>query len=418
MTLPRAVVALAGARDQYQLPLALHEAGLLDTLVTDLYFPADRLWFSGSVGRLLPADLVHKRYCEALRGAAIRVSLKALMALGVMRANSSTTLNWQKGSSISRKAGEIALEHGSALFCYTTYAADCFKAREPRPRWRFLFLLQADPRVRRRILEEEAELTPIASKSLLSEHEFALTPAQFEELAGEPSRANGWVASSTFAASTLAASGIATESVHVVPYGVDLNVFTPRKRRMDFRRPLRVIYAGRAVQSKGLSYLFDAVRMIGPKNARLTLCVRGEIDRGLIALYDDLDIEIREGYSGAGLCRLFQESDVFVFPSLADGFGHVILEAMASGLPVIATPNTAAPDLMQDGAHGFIVPIRAAREIAAKLEWALEHRTALEEMGDAAAEQASRFTWQRFRRGVVSSYEKMVQGKEVLSAEY
>src|SRR2546423_12314023 len=61
--LPQAVVVLAGARDHYQLPLALHEAGLLRSLVTDMYWPADRRRFSGSVGRLLPARVTAGRYC-------------------------------------------------------------------------------------------------------------------------------------------------------------------------------------------------------------------------------------------------------------------------------------------------------------------------------------------------------------------
>jgi len=60
--------------------------------------------------------------------------------------------------------------------------------------------------------------------------------------------------------------------------------------------------------------------------------------------------------------------DVFVFPSLFEGFGLVLLEAMAMGLPVITTPHTAGPDLIREGMEGFIVPIRHSTAIAERLE--------------------------------------------------
>ena len=66
--------------------------------------------------------------------------------------------------------------------------------------------------------------------------------------------------------------------------------------------------------------------------------------------------------------------DVFVFPSLFEGFGLVLLEAMAMGLPMITTAHTAGPDLLEDGKEGFIVPIRSAEAIAEKLTWLSAHR--------------------------------------------
>src|SRR5436305_14528002 len=84
--LPQAVVVLAGARDYYQLPLALHEAGLLRSLVTDMYWPADRRWFSGSIGRLLPARVSAARYCLGLDSRRVSVSGQAHAMSAAMKA--------------------------------------------------------------------------------------------------------------------------------------------------------------------------------------------------------------------------------------------------------------------------------------------------------------------------------------------
>jgi len=75
---------------------------------------------------------------------------------------------------------------------------------------------------------------------------------------------------------------------------------------------------------------------------------------------------------------------------------------------VIATDHTCAPDVITDGKDGFIVPIRDSNRIAERLAWAIDHRSETIEMGEAAALQARRFTWERFRCGVIEAYKKMV----------
>jgi len=100
---------------------------------------------------------------------------------------------------------------------------------------------------------------------------------------------------------------------------------------------------------------------------------------------------------------------LFVLPSLAEGFAHVILEAMSSGLPVLTTASTCAPDVLEDGVHGFIVPIRDARAIAEKITWGRSHRSDLYRMGLAAASRARTYTWERFRKGLVNAYARMVE---------
>jgi glycosyltransferase involved in cell wall biosynthesis len=101
--------------------------------------------------------------------------------------------------------------------------------------------------------------------------------------------------------------------------------------------------------------------------------------------------------------------DVFVFPSLFEGFGLVLLEAMAMGLPIITTAHTAGPDLIDEGVEGFIVPIRSAEAIAEKLELLRSDRALSEEIGKKARARAALFTWERYEARLAESVAKACQ---------
>lgn len=401
---PKAVVALAGARDYYQLPLALHEGGLLQAMVTDMYWPADRKWFP--IGALLPQELIAARRCPGLNGARVRVPSLALCASAMMKAVGSTMLNRYKDRVLSSEARRIAVSNNSPLFCYSYYASEAFKQSELEHR--FLFQLHPHPESVRSLLLEEADRVPRAKYSLLTEHELSLPDKEFGELASEPHLANGWVVASSFTASTLSEHGVPRDRIHVVPYGVDHNVFAPRVSAPAEQQTFNIIFVGSLVQRKGLSYLLDAVRLIRSRSIRVVLCGRGVIDRDLLDQYSDLNLEINTGLRRPELVRKIHEADVFVLPSLAEGFGHVILEIMSCGVPVITTPNTCAPDVMTDGVDGFIVPIRDPEAIAEKICWGIENREQLAALGEAAALQVRSFTWDGFKEGIRIAYVKMV----------
>lgn len=396
----KAVVVMAGARDHYQMPLALHESGFLQALVTDMYWPADRSWFSRSASHLLPSHVISARYCAGLDSRRVRLSAKALSATALMKAMRTARLVRYADKALGRKARRLAMEEDAALFAYSYYASEAFKAEGEVPPCRFLFQLHPHPVAVRAVLREEIERVPQARSSLMAEHELALPDREFTEMATEPHLANGWVVASRFTAQTLIERGIPAEHICVVPYGVDHTAFAQRRAAPRAERPFTVLYVGSLSQRKGLSYLLDAIRSLNTKTIRLVLCGRGIVDARLIATYSDINVEVRIGLSRTELIRQAHSADMFVLPSLAEGFGHVILEAMSCGLPVLATPHTCAPDVIEHGKHGFIVPIRDAEAIAERIAWGMDNRAELAAMGEAAAVRARQFTWERFRAGV------------------
>jgi glycosyltransferase involved in cell wall biosynthesis len=431
-TYPPAVVALAGARDHYQLPLALQEGDLLEALVTDAYWPADRSWFA-PLKVLLPTHLLQARVCAGLPSSRVKVVPGAMAAAAIAHATkgrrwgpSAALLNRHKDRLLGKTAGQLAVRSHAGLFCYSYYAYDAFRIQEggegygegyfaPRPEYRFLFQVHPHPQAVRQILLDELEAVPQASDSLEREYELGLPTEELARLAQEPMLANGWVAASSYTAQTLAAEGIPTDRIHVVPYGVDSQVFTRRASSPDPGGPLKVIYVGSLVQRKGLTYLLEAVRLLNTKSLEVVLCGRGYMDEALLAGYRDVDIQVNHGLPTSQLVLRIQASDLLAFPSLAEGFGHVVLESMSCGVPVVATSHTCGPDVMVDGEHGFIIPLRDSCAIAEKLAWGLDHRSELAAMGRAAADRARLFTWARFRQGIRDAYKGMI---EKAAAEY
>ena len=112
------------------------------------------------------------------------------------------------------------------------------------------------------------------------------------------------------------------------------------------------------------------------------------------------------------ILRKMKKADVFVFPSLFEGFGLVLLEAMAAGLPVITTQNTGGPDVIEEGKEGFIVPAGSVKALRSKIRWMIENRERVVEMGRQAHARAEELTW-----GVYSqNYKKIVI--QIIKKEY
>ena len=105
---------------------------------------------------------------------------------------------------------------------------------------------------------------------------------------------------------------------------------------------------------------------------------------------------------------------MFVFPTLIEGMPIVVLEAMASGLPVITTPNGPG-DIVRDGVDGFVVPIRDPDAIVEKLEYLRAHPEHRREMGINARQRALEFSWAAYQRRGVEVLTELIGGMPATS---
>jgi len=404
--LKRAVVVHAGRRDNYQVALALHEVGLLNKLVTELYFPGEKHLIEGLFTLFKKRELLRLRYMEGLPSSHVSVSKRAFLMSGVIKILKTATYYPLQGEMLGAKASRIAIKNNSPIISYSTYAKEALKNQQVT--YRILFQHHPHPASVRKIFEEELALNPSSANSLQSEYELSLSDGEMEDFMKEPFLANNWMAASSFTAKTLIEHGIPASGIHVVPYGVNTHDFKP-KEKYNKNGKLKVIFVGSFNQRKGLSYLLEAIRRIGTKEIELILVGRGIMDKTLLTSYSDILQDIRINVSHQKLLSSLYEADVFVLPSIAEGFAQVLLEAMSCGLPIITTENTAGSDIITNGKEGFIVPIRDVAALVQKLSIFIASPDLIENMGRAASTKAAYFTWERFRAGIVEAYKKIVQ---------
>lgn len=245
-----------------------------------------------------------------------------------------------------------------------------------------------------RLLQEELALRPDYASTMQFHR---VPPRRRRRLERELQEATAIVALSGFHRRTFVDEGVAPEKVLVNPFGVDLQQFRPVSQEQP--RPFRVLFVGQLTQRKGLSYAVDGFRRTGLAESELLLA--GRLVGGRRPWPDDHQIRHIDMVAPSDAPTLYAQADVVVLPSLIEGLARVILEAMASGLPVIATPNTGAEEVMRDGEHGFVVPIRDADAIAACLVRLAEDPAGRRAMGLAARQQAERYTWEAYGERMV-----------------
>jgi glycosyltransferase involved in cell wall biosynthesis len=398
-----------------QAALGLKEAGLLGEFWTCLAPEARAAWV-----RCLPAGLrrqvLRRAAPEELAG---RIRMRPGRELGRLAA---VAAGW--GWPVRREEGFCSVDAVyqdldtacarrversggmfSGVYGYEDGALETFRAAGRAGAAKIYDLPIGYWRAARELLTEEAELRPEWAGTLPGNLDSAGKTARKDE---EIALADRIVVATTFTRETLKRHPGFGAEVSVTPYGAPV-VAGGEKGRRERGGRLRVLFAGSLGQRKGLAYLLEAVELLGA-GVELTLIGR---PAGRCAPLERALGRHRwiESCPHAEMLAEMRRHDVLVFPSLFEGFGLVILEAMAQGTPVITTGHTAGPDVITDGVDGFIVPIRSAEVIAARLEGLARDGDELERMGRAARATAERFAWADYRRGVAGVVADVLGGR-------
>lgn len=180
-------------------------------------------------------------------------------------------------------------------------------------------------------------------------------------------------------------------------YGVDLEFWRPGPvLRSD--RPLRFLYAGQISLRKGIPLLLRAWECANLRDARLDLVGVWQLSEDKRALLPQ-GVHLWPPCSREALRERYWDADVFLFPSHFEGFGLVLLEAMACGLPAMASEATAGPDVLTSGC-GRLHQSGDLDALVAGLQWFSDRRDRIPEMAKEARDQAGKLTWQSYRRSV------------------
>ena len=216
---------------------------------------------------------------------------------------------------------------------------------------------------------------------------------------------------SSFALSSFVQHGVPASKLSLFPLGVDTRSFRPSEEALNARvsrilsgQPLRVTFTGTLNYRKGLYDFERIVRALDPEKFQFELIgsVQSEAQDVVSKLPANVTLVPRQPQSK--LPEWYNRGDVFLFPTLEDGFAVVLAQAYANALPIITTTNCAGPDMIRHGQSGWVLPIRRSDLFIEQLLWCDANR-------DRLAEVVRRLydTWQaRDWNDVAADFERIV----------
>jgi glycosyltransferase involved in cell wall biosynthesis len=411
-TLPQVIVAQLGARMHYAVPVILHRAGMLAHFYTDAYTGPGSAWhLPARCLRRLPDRWQPNRLRRLLARQAPELPAQKVTAFNLLGLAYAQAL--QRAKTIDEKI-KIYISYGHR-FGEKVISNHFFGSQ-------YVYVFQGPGLI----------LKSAKQKGLKSIYERFIAPYVIQNniLLIESSLWNNWeynifnnnlsdiisnleidsyqsadiiICPSDFVLQGMMQLGIDNSKLRVVPYGYEPPADLPPRTPWDGRRPLRLLFVGAVSLRKGVQYLALALeklrglpleaRVVGP----IDLAPPGRRRLGAVA-------QLTGQVPRPEVRRHYQWADIFVFPSLCEGSATVTYEALAHGLPVITTFN--AGSVVRDGIDGYIVPIRDAEALAARIEHLYHHSELLAEMSKQAQRRARDFTWDNYKERLIDVFLK------------
>jgi glycosyltransferase involved in cell wall biosynthesis len=397
----KVIVAQVGAREHYAVALAFYEQGLLAGLVSDWYATLFmrrlggfmRGWLGGRDGAAfgawcegIPDELVH---AFPLRSLLWKWQVRRLAALGrVYEAYAQTDAAF--ASALTR----LKLPPHEVFFGYSYASLEILEAEKKRGVLTVLDQIDPGPAEFRLVAEEMARHPEIAGPP----PEFPA--ANFERNRREWDLADIIIVNSEWSREALIAEGVNPAKIEVLPLAFEADKKNPKSKIQNPKseQKLRVLWLGQVNVRKGIHYLMAAARLLERENIQFDVVGPVCILPGAVASAPR-NMIFHGPVSRDLAAEWYRQSDVFVLPTLSDGFALTQLEAMAHGLPVIVTPNCG--QVVEDGKTGFIIPPRDARALAGAILKLAANCNLSASMAPACHEAVKAFSVEAFGKRLV-----------------
>jgi glycosyltransferase involved in cell wall biosynthesis len=410
------IVSQKGAREHYAVARALHQQGMLAGLVTDWYAPP---WLrrmgglmDGWMGRRGSAALAAR--CEDIPDRLVRAfPFRSLLWKWRVRRLAAQGRGYeahlQTDAAFAAAVARLKLPPHEVFFGYSYACLEMLQAEKERGKMTILCQIDPGP-VHFRIVAEEMARHP----------ELAGPPAKFPEAYFDRARrewglADIIVVNSEWSREALVAEGADAAKIEVLPLAFEINVemrkvesgkqsdTSPRPSPRSGEGLLRVLFLGQVTPGKGIHYLMAAARLLERENIHFDVVGPVGILPGAVAAAPR-NMTFHGPVSRDRAAEWYRQSDVFVLPTLSDGFALTQLEALAHGLPVIATPNCGR--VVVSDKTGFLIPPRDARVLTDAILKFAANRNLPASMATACREAVKAYSVETFGRRLVEVIQK------------
>jgi glycosyltransferase involved in cell wall biosynthesis len=203
------------------------------------------------------------------------------------------------------------------------------------------------------------------------------------------------------------------QKIGVIYNGIDTNNFKPSPEVKPVNKFILTTGASRITTRKGIDYLIQAIKQLSLQYPQLLLRAMGEGDakESLKKLARDLKIEKNVEFIGRipreKTAPFYQEASLFILPSLNEGMSNAMLEALSSGLPLLATDTGGTKEILEDGENGFIIKMKNASDIAEKIKKLMDDSELREKMAEISRKKALEMSWEKIAKEYLNLYKNI-----------
>lgn len=246
----------------------------------------------------------------------------------------------------------------------------------------------------KRILGDEQRLHPEWADSI----DNLTFPEEYERrLLEEPLLADYVVVASDFTKKSVLEIGVPLDKIIYLPLGAEVSTITAKNNVKVSDEKIKIVYVGTITQRKGVKYLLEAMKQRSSDAIELHIYGHVHGSGSAFEAYSEY-ITYHGAVSQQELFKLYTKYDYLILPSIFEGFGLVLVEAMAAGLPVITTRNTFGADFIDDGENGFLIDVRSVAAISEVFNFIEQsHEANYAKYSYKALSTVKNFTWEKYR---------------------
>lgn len=414
----RVIVAHAGKQHSLQLAEALEREGVLYKYITTVY-DKPRSITSTIKGLLKGKDLkkASGRHNNGIPNNKVELIMEwggLLLLLLIRLPKKFIRLDYYwclaLNNMFSKKVGKYALKHDvDAVILFDSMAEKAFeiiKKKNPN-----ITCIMDVSIATRQFMKHNFEKDP-GIEELKYEHPELWNDKLMRMFEREIKLTDKFIVASNMSRRSLNFCGVQDEDIFVVPYGVNLEQFN-LSIPDSIDGPLRIIYVGQVSYRKGIHHLLNIIKEYRKDQIEVHLCGTYRTSSGIYKDYSSYENIHFDGFVTRDiLASMYQNSDVFVFPTIGEGYGLVVLEALSCGVPVVCSDLAGGDDAIINGVNGFV--FEGGNDVALKdrIDWCLHNRDKLFNMRKSARESVLSYTWDKYSMKVSAVVERIINSNE------